>query len=134
MVSEPNPKERRIVGRCLLEMAVLIGSVDEIWTDVAAYRALETLRMCVDAIRLLVNGKHAVKSSFVKSVVIQTNDLGGTPYCLDEVAEFIMTDGEARAYWDTQVPDELHPSKCPLCGAYAYVGLNEIDCKAGCRG
>ncbi len=27
---------------------------------------------------------------------------------------------------------EKYPSKCPKCGAPAYVGLNSTDCSAGC--
>ena len=32
-----------------------------------------------------------------------------------------------RAFVDTK-----YPHKCPRCGAAAYVGLNVVDCKAGC--
>lgn len=26
-----------------------------------------------------------------------------------------------------------YPHDCPRCGKWAYIGLNQIDCVAGCR-
>lgn len=130
----PSPQERELVGRCLLEQGVLIGSVDEVWTHPNASRALRTLRMCVDAIAELVRGGHGVKASYVKAVVMQTDGLSDFPFALDEVAEFLVEDGRARAYWDVRVPDRRRfPHRCPRCGAAAFVGFNLVDCKAGCR-
>lgn len=132
----PNRKERRLVYRCLLEQGVLIGNEEEVWSVPAAYRALDTLRECVDAICTLIGGRHGLTSSFVKACVMQGDMAGGghAPYVLDEMAEFLVHDGEARAYWEGFVSDALYPHRCPFCGASAFVGFLQVDCKAKCSG
>ncbi len=130
--SGPSPEEFRLVARCLLESGVLIGSPEEIWTHSSAFRALETLRECVDAIVQLIGGKHGVKASFVKACVMQADGLSEAPFCLDEVAEFLVHDGEARRYWQGHVSDDMYPHRCPVCGAAAFIGFLQIDCKGSC--
>jgi hypothetical protein len=131
-VTRPTKIERALVARCLLESGVLIGTVDEIWTHPNAYRAFETWRMCVDAIVELIGGGHGVQSSFVKACVMQFDGLSGVPYALEEVAEFLVTDPVARMYWDGLTLDSHYPHRCPHCRAAAFVGFNQVDCKARC--
>ena len=131
--TSPSHKERRLLARCLLESGVLIGSVDEIWTHGIPWKALPTFRECVESITLLVGGGHAVRAPFVKSCVLQSTRVGFAPFCLDEIAEFLVADGEARDYWDGQVSDDMYPHRCPFCGAAAFIGFNQVECKASCQ-
>lgn len=132
MIAPPTRDERRIVARCLLESGILIGSQDEIWTHPKALMALGTLRMCVDAIVLLIGGGHGVRASFVKTCVMQTDGLSAPPFALDEMAEFLLDDSDARSYWEGRVPDDRFPKTCDRCGSAAYWGLNFIECKVRC--
>jgi hypothetical protein len=131
---EPSPMERALVARALCEQGVLIGTADDIWTHPSAYRALFTWRLCVDAISLLIGGGHGVQASFVKACVMQMDEVGGTvPFALDEIADFMMTDGVARLYWTCFVSDDDWPHRCPHCGAAAFVGYLLVDCRARCE-
>jgi hypothetical protein len=124
-----------LVYRCLLTQGVMIGSEDDIWKGApsSAFRALATLRLCISAIGDLTEGRHTVRAGFVKAVVMQTNGLSDSPYCLDEMAEFLMEDAEARSYWDSVMLDDRFPVRCPICKtAAAFVGINSVECKAKC--
>lgn len=134
MFEGPTQKEYRLVARCLLESGLQIGSYEEIWTSTQAWRALGTLRECMDAITLLIGGNHAVKASFVKACVMQADGISETPYVLDEMAEFLVSDDEARQYWQTMTGDDMFPHRCPHCKAAAYVGFLQVECKARCTG
>ena len=114
----------------------MVGSEDDIWSGAPgpAFRALVTLRMCIEAIRDLVEGKHTVTASFVKAVVMQSDDLVDAPFCLSEMAEFLMNDSEGRDYWTGAMPDDRYPVTCPLCKvSAAYVGANTVECKSKCE-
>lgn len=128
----PSKIERALVARALLEGGVLIGSVDEIWTHPSAYRALGTWRMCIEAITDLIGGGHGVQPSFVKACVLQFDGISETPFALEEVADFIVSDPVARMYWQTLIPDVDYPHRCPHCSAAAFVGFLQVDCKARC--
>ncbi|MBV9125672.1 MAG: hypothetical protein JO112_20170 [Planctomycetes bacterium] len=132
MIGTPSAAERAMVARCLLLSGLRIGSVDEIWTHNDAWRALVTLRMCMDAIRMLVRGQHSVQASYVKAIVMQDDDLTDTPFALDEVAEFLLNDPQGRHYWDSRVEDKHFPHRCPHCDAAAFVGFLQVWCKARC--
>jgi hypothetical protein len=118
----------------MLQQGLLIGNEEEIWTHQNAWRALGTFRECVDAITLLIGGSHGVEASFVKACVMQAEGLAGTPYALDEIAEFMVTDSECRHYWQTQTNDDRFPDRCPFCGGAGWIGFNLIECKGRCRG
>lgn len=133
-VRPPSALEHKLVARCLLENGVLIGSHAEIWTSGIAWRALGTFRECIDAITLLIGGGHAVQASFVKACVMQADGLSEVPFCLDEIAEFMVNDPEARLYWHVRVRDDMYPHACPRCGSAAYVGFLQIECRARCAG
>ncbi len=123
------------MARCLADQGViLVESLEEVWYTGLGPRALGTWRECVDAITLLIGGGHAVQASFIKACVMQADGISEIPFCLDEVAEFLVDDHEARAYWQDMLPDERFPHLCPACGAAAYWGYNVIECKAGCPG
>lgn len=114
---------------------ILIGSVDEIWTHSAAYRALATWRHCMDAMQRLTDHGQGIFASWIKAIVMQ--DVGGdpVPFSLDELAEFMVTDSMARSYWTGCVKDDRFPHRCPLCKtAAAFVGFNQVECRARCRG
>lgn len=128
----PTKAERMLIARCMLENGLLIGNEAEIWTSPRAYKALGTWRMCVDAITELIGGGHGVQASFVKSCVLQTDGLGGVPYALEEIADFLVTDTMARLYWDALTTDRRFPHRCPHCDAAAFVGFLQVDCKARC--
>ena len=128
----PSRIERALVARALLEGAVLIGSPDDIWSSPLAFRALATFRMCVEAITELIGGGHGVQASFVKACVLQMDGLGGVPYALEEMAEFLVSDTVARMYWDGMTCDSRFPHRCPHCSSAAYVGFLQVDCKASC--
>lgn len=128
----PTRAERMLIAKCLMENGLLIGSESEIWTHPRAFQALGTWRMCVDAITELIGGGHGVQASFVKACVLQTDGLNGVPYALEEVADFLVTDTMARLYWDALVTDRRFPHHCPHCGAAAFVGFLQVDCKARC--
>lgn len=129
----PNASERRLIARCLFEGGVLIGSPDEIWSHSDAYRALGTWRECIDAITQLTDGKHMVRASFVKACVMQSEDLNGqVPFELETIADFVTSDSEARHYWDQLMADDRFPGRCPFCGAAAYIGFFQIECKSRC--
>lgn len=132
-IAPPNVLERDHVARFLLTDMILIGSVDEIWTHQTAFRALATWRLCIQAIQRLVAARQSVLPSYVKAVVMQLPDVVDSPFALDEIAEFMVTDERVRRYWDGLVLDRNYPLRCPLCkvGA-AYVGMNEVDCKSRC--
>ena len=130
----PSTSERHLVARCLFDSEALIGSEDEIWTHPDAMRALGTFRECIDAITLLIGGKHGVAASFVKACVMQADGITSIPFMLDDVAEFLTTNGEARAYWQSLCQDDRFPHRCPWCGAAAFWGFLQIECKANCRG
>lgn len=130
---EPTKRERWLVYRCLLTEGVLIGNEEEIWSVQAAYRALATMRLCIDAIERLIAIGFSVEETNVKSVVMQVDDLGDVPFVLDEMAHFLVIDSGARHYWQTRLRDEKFPHTCDRCGAAAYIGLNQVECKAGCR-
>jgi hypothetical protein len=132
-MDRPSPKEWRLVARCLLEEGILIGSYTEIWTDPLPWRVLPTFRECIDAITVLIGGGHGVEPSFVKACVMHSSSDGFVSYFLDEVAEFVVKDPEARAYWETLVTDDRFPHRCPHCPAAAYVGYLQVECKAECR-
>ncbi len=135
MIREPTSAEHALVGRCLLECGILIGSIQEIWTHPHALKALGTWRECVDAVTLLIGGGHGVVPSFIKSCVMQLTQSGGqgiTPPFLDDIAEWMTEDPRARAYWQNLVPDDLFPHRCPHCGNAAFVGFIQVDCKAKC--
>lgn len=122
-----------MVYRCLLTEGVLIGNEEEIWSVPAAYRTLVTMRLCIDAIGRLATAGFSVDETNVKSVVMQTDGLDGIPFVLDEMTHFLVDDPGARHYWQTRLHDEKFPHTCDRCGAAAYIGLNQIECKAGCR-
>ncbi len=132
MTKGPSPIERRLVARALLTGGVLIGNEDEIWTHSSALRALGTLRMCVEAIGMLYRGGHGIQPSYVKAIVMQEDGLSGAPFALEEVADFLLTDPEARAYWDGLLPDRHFPHRCPHCGAAAFIGFLQVWCKGRC--
>ncbi len=129
----PNEHERTLVWRCILESETLIGDIDDIWSHISSHRALVTMRLCVEAIGMLVRGKYSVQPSFVKSIVMQTDDIDRVPFLLEEMSEFLVADDEARAYWHTLMPDDRYPHECPFCGAAAFIGCISIDCKAKCH-
>lgn len=129
----PTDAEYRLVARCLIHEGVLIGSFAEVWTHTSAWRALSTWRECVDSITMLIGGGHGVEASFVKACVMQADGISKVPFCLDEVAEFLVTDAEARRYWHVMCADDRFPHRCAHCGAAAFVGFLQIDCKAKCR-
>jgi hypothetical protein len=128
----PSSRERYLVYRCLLTQGVLIGDEDEVWTHPSADRALVTLRLCVDAIRMLYRGGHGVQASYLKALVMQEDGLDGMPFALDEMAEFLVEDVEARNYWDSRMADDRWPHVCPFCGGAAYVGYLQVECKGRC--
>lgn len=128
----PTDWEWKLVARCMLEQHVLFGSFEEIWASPLTWRALGTWRECIDAISLLIGGSHSVKASFVKSCVMQADGISEAPYMLDEVAEFLVEDSEARVYWQAMCADDRFPHRCPHCGAAAYVGFLQVECKAAC--
>lgn len=97
-----------------------------------AEQVLGTFRECIDAITTLIGGGHGVRASFVKACVMQADGLGKTPYLLDDVAEFLITDQESRDYWQMMCQDDRFPHKCPQCGAAAFIGFLQIECKAQC--
>lgn len=134
MIRGPTDKEYRLVARCLIQQGVLIGSHEQIWTHQSAWRALGTWRECIDAVTLLIGGRHGVEASFVKACVMQADGLDGVPFCLDEVAEFMVEDAEARAYWQAVTPDDRFPHRCPQCGCAAFIGFLQVECKARCAG
>lgn len=129
----PNAVERTLIARCLLNEGILIGSPSEIWSHPYSTRTLITWRECMEAIGVLTATKHAVHPSHIKSIVMRQRSADDIPLHLDEVADFLVKDNEARRYWDTAVTDERFPHRCPLCktGA-AFVGLNLVECKAKC--
>ena len=134
----PTKIERMLVARALCEAGELIGSTDEIWSHPSAFRALATWRLCINAITALIAGKHGVQASFIKSHVMKhtagMSNLGSiTPFCLDSIAEFMVTDTMARLYWDSITNDPHYPQRCPRCGAAAFIGYTQIDCKARCK-
>lgn len=129
----PTPRERWLVYRCLLTEGVLLGNEQEIWSVPAAYRALATLRLCIDAIERLAIVGFSVDESNVKSVVMQTDGIDGYPFVLDEMAHYLINDQGARHYWQTRLQDERYPHVCDRCGAAAFVGFLQVECKAGCR-
>lgn len=134
MFEGPTDKEYRLVARCFLESGTLIGSYEDIWSVPAAWRALGTFRMCMDAITLLIGGGHAVKASFVKACVMQTDGISEAPYLLDEMAEFLVDDDEARTHWQTFITEDRFPHRCPRCSAAAFIGFLQVECKARCSG
>lgn len=117
-----------------MEAGELIGSQDEIWSHPSAFRALATWRLCIRAIDALIAGKHGVQASFIKTHVMQSvSSLGNmVPFCLDSIAEFMVTDTMARLYWDSLTNDKHYPHRCPHCGAASFVGYLQVDCKARC--
>jgi hypothetical protein len=130
---EPTKQERRHIWRCFLIKEILIGSEDDVWTAPSAYRALATLRHCMSAIKQLVDGQHGIEASFIKAIVMQTDGMGQMPFALDEVAEYLCEEHEARRWWQSQVSDSRFPHRCPECGSAAYIGLRLIECRANCR-
>lgn len=130
---EPTQKEKRLVWRCMNDQDIHYGDQDYIWSQGSAYQLLVTLRLCVESIVHLTNMHNEVTPDFVKTVVIQTNDLEGLPFCLDEMSMFLCIDAEAKSYWSTFCFDGAFPHKCPFCGAAAYIGLRMVDCRAMCR-
>jgi hypothetical protein len=130
----PSKTERELIARCMMECGELMGdNVDQIWTHHLAYKALVTWRMCIESITDLIGGGHGVQASFVKACVMQTDGLRGTPYLIDEIAEFMLADGRARMYWDSLTVDKWYPHRCPHCRAAAFIGFLQVDCKAGCE-
>lgn len=134
MIRGPTKREHRIVARCLLENGILIGSPSEIWSHPSAWRALGTLRECVDAITLLIGGGHAVKASFVQACVMQADGISEVPFLLEEVSEFLVADPEARQFWQDMCNDDRFPHRCHVCGAAAFIGFLQVECKARCSG
>ena len=133
MMVGPSDDEFILIARCLLEQGILIGSHEEIWTHGSAWRALGTWRECVDAITLLAGGNHGIKASFVKACVMQADGIHETPFCLDEIAEFIVNDPDARKHWISMCSDDRYPHRCPRCNAAAFIGFNQVDCRARCH-
>lgn len=131
----PTKTERMLVARALCEAGELIGSPDEIWSHPSAFRALATWRLCINAITALIAGKHGVQASFIKAHAMKSlSGLGDiTLFCLDSIAEFLVTDTMARLYWDSLTSDPHYPQRCPHCGAAAFIGYTQIDCKARCK-
>lgn len=115
-----------------MESGELIGSIDEIWSHPSAFRALVTWRLCIDAITELIGARYGIQASFIKACVMQTPDLVATPFCLDSIAEFLVSDTVARLYWDGLATDDHYPHRCPHCRAAAFVGYLQVDCKARC--
>jgi hypothetical protein len=129
----PSKAERSLIARCMMECGELIADDEEqVWTHHLPYKALVTWRMCIDAITELIGGGHGVQASFVKACVMQTEGLRDAPYLLDELAEFMIVDGRARKYWDSLTTDKWYPHRCPHCGAAAFVGFLQVDCKGRC--
>jgi hypothetical protein len=120
------------VARCLIASGELYGDEDDVWTHHVAYRALATWRLCMEAISMLVRGKHAVQASYIKGIVMQEDGLADRPIFLDDIAEWMVEDAEARLYWQSLAPDERFPHRCPHCGSAAYVGFLQVSCKARC--
>lgn len=132
-VKGPTDWEYRLIARCLIESDVLYGTHREIWTHTSAWRALATWRECIDTITMLIGDSHGVQASFIKACVMQADGISEAPFCLDEIAEFLVNDGEARKYWRVMCQDEMFPHSCPRCGAAAFVGFIQVDCKARCQ-
>lgn len=130
---KPTTSERWHVYRCLLTEGVLIGNEEEIWSSQSAYRTLVTMRLCIDAIERLDTIGFQVSEESVKSIVMQTDDLDGIPFALDEMAHYLVMNDEARFYWQMRLRDDRFPHVCDRCGSAAFIGLNIIECKAGCR-
>lgn len=132
MIEQPTSAEAKLIARCLMENGILIGSQEDIWTHPSAFRALGTWKECIDAITLLIGGNHAVRPSFIKSCVMQADGISSVPFCLDEIAEFLVEDNEARLYWQSRCNDDMYPHKCHKCGCAAYIGFLTVECKAKC--
>lgn len=132
---DPSKIEKRHVWRAILIQDVMIISEEDLWANhPIAFRALVTMRLCMDAIQRLIDGQHEVNAGFVKAVVMQGDDMDGeVPFMLDEMAEYLMTDEEARRWWQSQIADSRYPHRCPFCSAAAYIGFNQIECRALCR-
>lgn len=132
----PSAIERRLVYRCLLESGILIGSEADIWTSVRAHQALETMRICIAEIHDLVLKGQAVLPAAIKLGAKDLWQRTGWPshrFALDEVADFLVNDSEARRHWENSVPDDRFPHTCPLCKrSAAFVGFNSVECKAKC--
>lgn len=112
---------------------ILIGTVDEIWTHSSATRALRTWRQCITAIQRLSDHGQGIFSSWVKAIVMQ-DAAGMAPFALDEIAEFIVQNPEARVYWQSVLVDDRFPHRCPHCKvSAAFIGFNQVECKSRCR-
>jgi hypothetical protein len=133
LIEIPSEKEMKLVARCMLESSILIGSQKDIWTHPSAWRMLTTFRECINAITTLIGGNHGVKASFIKACVMQSDGMSEVPFALDEVAEFLVDDNEARVYWQTMCIDDMFPHTCPHCGAAAYIGYLLVECKGKCQ-
>lgn len=131
-VDPPSAIEYELVARCLLSSGVLIGSPKEVWSHPGAARALRTMRRCVEVIEHLVASGSGITPSNIRAVV--SRGLYESPYCLEELAEFLVDDPRARAHWGSAVRDDMFPHRCPLCKrAAAFVGYNLVECKARCN-
>lgn len=130
----PSLKEQHLLSRCLIEAGVFPEtSTRQLWGSPLAWVAYSTWRECLDALTILIGGGHGVEASFVKACVMQADGISEVPYCLDEIAEFMVDDAEARAYWQQLCQDDMFPHVCPRCGAAAFVGFLIVECKAQCQ-
>lgn len=130
---DPTPAERRLVYRCFLHQMILLGNEEEIWSVPDAWRMLNTLRSCVSGIEALTKVGFPVTPDGVMSATLLQVGVGPEPFHLADMAVHLCEDDEARLYWQTQLNDEKFPHRCPNCGAAAYVGFNQVDCRARCR-
>lgn len=128
----PTKAERHLVYRCLLTRHGLIGDEDDMWASPFAPPVLKALRTCVRAILNLIENREGVYASSIKMRVTSwwgTSAVGG----LDEMADFLVDDREAREYWQGLQPDSRYPHTCPLCGrSPAYVGFLTVECRSKC--
>ena len=133
MTIPPTQEERWIVWRCLLEGGLLIGSIDEVWTHQHAWNTFKTLHECMDALELIINANLSVNAITIRACVLQSDNVSSMPFAMREMSEFLVENDRARNYWQTHIATNMHPHRCPHCGAAAFIGFNLIDCLARCR-
>lgn len=133
-IRPPTLGESRVIVKFLIEKEMLGCSPDEVWQHGSAWRLLGTLRECIDAITLLIGGSHSVKASFIQACVMQADGISEVPFFLAELSEFLVEDGEARRFWQGMCTDDRFPHRCPRCGAAAFIGFLQVECKSQCSG
>lgn len=117
---------------CLIDAGALVGSVDEIMSTKMGREAHVTLRMCVDAVRYLIERKMALSRQNLKLIVC--SECTSPPPNIDEMAAFFVDNKLARKFWRGRIQDpDLFPHVCPLCGGAAFIGFAQVDCRSRCE-